>query len=299
MRAAILIVVLMATASGQTPKGKQYQTGYCPRTAQLEVSPSEKFWFEGALGEKNVRMYLERGGEGVVGAFYDTADWEPLTLGGQRIAEHQGAMELTAFTEHDREVGFVKGHVTRDGLEGTWSNTRDKDGFAFHLKKVTQPKCDGSEPWKIFEDGRWPIHFSYPGSWHVSSGARNIALACPDPSLMVYDAYEISVMQGAEANNATSDFIQCGDKWIYGYECVCENANRCKSAVPTDRDGMTILNGDEMEWRVYCRGGGYAGSGWGERRILTFGDTWIVVEAQGTPAELVERIVASAGRKGN
>ena len=114
---------------------------------------------------------------------------------------------------------------------------------------------------------------------------------------MAYGGYEVDVRQGAEANNATSDFVQCGDKWNYGYDCKCGDISHCKTAPASMRDGMTILRGDEREWRTYCRNGGYVGQGDGVRRILTFGDMWIVAEGQGPAAEMVERIVGTAKRR--
>jgi hypothetical protein len=296
MRLAVVVVLVLTEAFAQAPEKKQYQTGFCPRTAELEAGPSQKYWFEGALGQKHVRMYLERGGEGVVGVMYDTVDWVPLTLGGRWIAGKE-TIEVTAFTERDAMGGVLKGQATASGFTGVWSQEGGENGLPFRLKTVTQPKCDGSERWKTFEDGRWPVSFSYPGSWHVSTSADSITLTCPDASLMAYDGYEIDVKQGAEANTVTSDFIQCENKWIYGYDCRCDNATRCKIAPAADQGGMTMLRGDKIEWRVYCRGGGYVATGSGDRRVLTFGDTWIVVEGEGPPGELVERIVGTAKKR--
>jgi hypothetical protein len=297
MRFALLMLAVLVTASAQAPGQKQYQTGSCPKTAELEVSPQDKYWFEGVLGHKHVRMYLERGGEGVVGVIYDTTDWAPLMLGGRWIASENGTIEVTARNQREAETGLLKGHLTAGGLVGVWSPQDEQNDVPFRLKAVPQPKCDGNEPWKIFDNANWPVIFSYPRSWHISTGTDSITLTCPDASLMAYEGHEINVTQGAEANNATSDFVQCGDKWIYGYDCKCKDVTRCKTAPATDREGMTILQGDEREWRAYCRGGGYVGVGHGKRRILTFGDTWIVVEGQGAPAELVERLVGTAKRR--
>lgn len=296
MRVALLLLATLITVPAQAPGEKQYQTGYCPETAELGVSPQGKYWFEGMIGAKHVRMYLERGGGGVVGAFYDTTAWDPLTLGGRWSGGETGTIELTARTEHDAAVGSLKGDLTAEGLSGVWT-ARGESGVEFHLKVATQPKCDGKESWKVFNDAQWPVTFSYPHTWHVSAGAETVTLTCPDPSLMAYDGYEIRVSQGGDANNATSDIVQCGDKWIYGYSCTCEHADRCNAAPAMERAGMTVLRADSREWRVYCRGGGYVGQGTGDRRILTFGDTWIVVEAQGPAAELVERVVGTAKRK--
>jgi hypothetical protein len=298
LRHALLILGLlaMATASAQAPGGKQFQTGFCPKTAQLEVSPSDKYWFEGLLGQKRVRMYLERGGAGVVGVFYDTADWVPMILGGGWRGEN--TVEVSALSGRDVQTGTFKGRLTARGFEGSWIVGDEENGTAFVLKTAPQPKCDGSGAWKSYQDGHWPISFSYPASWHVSASGDTVTLTCPDASMMAYDGYEITVMQGADANNVTTDFVQCGEKWIYGYDCKCDADTRCKTAEAADRDGMTILNGSHVEWRVYCRGGGYVAEGEGDRRVITFGDTWIAVEGQGPAGALVERVVGTVKRKG-
>jgi hypothetical protein len=291
---------MLCGVSVQAPtgnRGKQYQTAFCPKTAELEVAPSHKYWFEGTIGQKHVRMYLERGGGAVVGVFYDTTDWSPLTLGGRWIDGEEGAVELIARNEWDFEGGSLKGEISAQGLSGVWSPSKDESQVTFHLKEVEQPKCDGKGTWRVFEDGHWPIRFSYPASWHVSVSGDSVSLICPDPSLMAYDGYEIDITQGPTANNATTDFVQCGDKWIYGYACQCGEAKRCKSAPVSEQSGITILNGDDRDWPVYCRGGGALGAGHGRREILTFEDAWIVVEGQGPPADLVERIVGTAKKR--
>jgi hypothetical protein len=298
LRYALLILLVLTSVPAQAPGGKQYQTGFCPKTAELEVSPSSKYWFDGYIGQKHVRMYLERGGGGVVGVLYDTADWNPLILGGRWITGDQESIEVTALSARDAAAAILKGHVTERGFGGVWKAGGEQDGTEFQLKAAAQPKCDGSGSWKTFQDGHWPVSFSYPASWHVGTSGDTVTLTCPDASLMAYDGYEISVMQGADANNATTDFIQCGDKWTYGYNCKCDSAQRCKDAPGAAQGGMTILEGGQKEWRTDCRGGGYVGAGQGDRRIVTFGDTWIVVEGQGPLAGLVEKIVTTVKKRG-
>lgn len=298
MRFALLPVVIVATALAQAPTPKQQQTGYCPKTAVLEASPQQQFWFEGTLGKRHVRMYLDRGGDGVVGVFYDTADWVPVLLGGKWMSGPTEKMELIARSERDVGLGVMKGRLTANGLVGEWTQGNEDKEIAFHLKGVPQPKCDGKEPWKSFNDSHWPITFSYPASWHISTAEKSVTLTCPDASWMAYEEQEIHVLQGADEDKEPTDFVQCGEKWIYGYDCKCgRERDGCQTAAAENREGMTVLKADKLEWRVYCRDGGYVGSGWGDRRILTFEDTWIVVEAEGTAAELVERIAGSAKRR--
>ena len=298
MRLALLVLFLIARLSAQTPPPKQVQTGICPKTAELGTAPRGEYWFEGVLGRKHVRMYLNRGGDGMVGVFYDTETWVPVFLGGKWAAGQPGAIELTARTQRDFEIGEVKGQLNGGELVGVWTAKGEENGISFRFKAVPQPNCDGKEPWKNFHDSHWPISFSYPASWHVSVTDDSITLTCPDASLLAYDEYEIRVWQGPEANTATSDVVECGDKWIYGYGCKCgRDTDGCKAAVVADQEGMTVLTADGRAWRVYCRDGGDVGLGAGSRRILTFGDAWIVIEAEGPPAELVGRMVATAKQR--
>ncbi len=298
MRLVLLVLFVMATVSAQTPPPKQYQTGLCPKTAELGPVPRGEYWFEGVLGKKHVRLYLNRGGEGVVGVFYDTESWVPVFVGGKWTTGQPGAIELTARTQRDFEIGEVNAQLNEGELVGAWTAKGDQTVLSFRLKEAAQPKCDGKEPWKNFHDAHWPITFSYPASWHVSATDGSITFTCPDASLMAYDEYEIRVWQGPEANNATSDVVQCGEKWIYGYGCKCgRDIGDCKAAVAAEQEGMTVLTADDRAWRVYCRDGGYVGLGAGSRRILTFGGAWIVVEAEGAPAELVGRMVATAKKR--
>jgi hypothetical protein len=294
---AVLMVMAVGMAPAQAPSEKQSQIGYCPRTAELNAAQQEKYWFEGMLGKKHVRMYLNRGGGGVVGVYYDTADWVPVFLGGKWISGEPAGVELTALSGRDRTVGILKAKITANGLAGSWTGAQ-AEAEEFQLRSETQPKCDGSEKWKSFSDGRWPITFSYPGTWHASVNGDSMTLTCPDASSMAYDGWEISVRQGGDAENETTDFVQCQDKWIYGYGCKCgANLDGCKNAVLSERGGITELRANQIDWKMYCRDGGYVGSGTGDRRVLTFGDTWIVVEAEGQPAELVERLVETVKRR--
>jgi hypothetical protein len=298
MRFVLLTLAVVATVSAQTPSPKRYQTGFCPSTAEIEADPRGEYWFEGVLGKKHVRMYFKRGGPGVVGVFYDTEVWVPVFLGGKWTAGQPVAIELTARTKRDFEIGELKVQLNEGELAGVWTPKGEEIGISFHLKAVPQPKCDGKEPWKNFRDSHWPITFSYPGSWHVTTADDSITLTCPDASLMAYDEYEIRLSQGSEANTATSDVVQCGDNWIYGYACKCgRDIDGCKTALPAEQEGMTVLTADDREWRVYCRDGGYVGLGSGSRKILTFGDAWIEVEAEGAPAELVGQLVSTAKKR--
>jgi hypothetical protein len=52
------------------------------------------------MGSKHIRMYLRRGGDALVGIFYDTAAWRPVLLGGQWRAENEIALQATAGDGH-------------------------------------------------------------------------------------------------------------------------------------------------------------------------------------------------------
>ena len=294
MRAALLILLVCIPVSGQTRQENPPQTGVCPKTAELGESPQQEFWFEGTLARKHVRMYLHRGGSGVVGVFYETTDWVPIFLGGEWLSDASQGVELTALNGRDAQVGALKGEISAAGLSGVWTPRNEPDGAAVHLKAVTQPKCDGNEPWKKFEDSHWPVSFSYPGSWHLSVQPDTITISCPDPSLFAYDGRDISVLQANDAQNASSDFVHCEKQWIFGYDCKCgRDSNGCNPASVLDRDAMTELKADPRESRVYCRDGGYVGLGAGARRIFTFGDNWIVLETEGPATRLIDRVAAS------
>lgn len=114
---------------------------------------------------------------------------------------------------------------------------------------------------------------------------------------MAYAGFEIRLTQGRRADPEVSDFVQCAGQWRYGPGCDCEKLGDCRAATVSDRKGMTILGGDEMEWRVYCRGGGYIAQGFGCRRVLLINDRWVQLSGQGPPSELVERILATAKRR--
>jgi hypothetical protein len=85
----LALFLFVMTASAQTAPSNvptetaDEQTAFCPSTHNLEVEPSTQYWLEGVIGSKIVKMYLNRGGSGVVGLFYEpNGDWKPVLLGG-------------------------------------------------------------------------------------------------------------------------------------------------------------------------------------------------------------------------
>jgi hypothetical protein len=76
----VLCLALLFSELGPI-SGQDTMASYCPQTARLSGRPADR-WFEGTIGPKHVRMYVERGGQEVVGLYYDVADWKPILLGG-------------------------------------------------------------------------------------------------------------------------------------------------------------------------------------------------------------------------
>ena len=291
-----LIVFAVALAAAQAPSTKEYQEAVCPSTPPLEVAPSSEHWFEGFIGRRRVRMHLERGGEAVVGTFYDTANWVPLILGGRWI--NGGVVEATGRTEDDSVAGRLHGRITTSGFVGSWTPQGRAGTEPVQLKRVAQPECGHyTGAWRQFSDPRWPVTFSYPASWRLEERGDSLTLTCPDPSAMAYLDFNIQITQGSTDDEGAGYFVRCAGKWRYGRQCDCDNLDACRIAEITQENGMTVLCGDEMEWRVYCRNGGYVAQGFGSYRLLLLDDRWSDLIGQGPPSELIETIVKTVRRR--
>lgn len=236
-------------------------------------------------------MYLNRGGEVVVGVFYYTENWVPFILGGSWV--EGGAIKVGAKPDQDgAEVGQLAGRLTTKGLVGTWKQVGDNIAVPVHLKTVPQPSCDGKGPWKRFNDPRWPITFSYPASWRVTTDPDGTTISCPDPSLMAYDGFALQLSQGKRTDLELTGFVDCGGQWRQGSDCDCDRHDQvlCQVATVDQRNGMTILGGEAGEWRVYCRGGGYVALGEGDERLILIDDKWVRFYEEGLDSQIVERI---------
>src|SRR6516162_11230297 len=107
---------------------------------------------------------------------------------------------------------------------------------------------------------------------------------------MAYDKFNVSITEGTRAELKDRGFVQCGDRWKYGRSCDCTDAQSCKTVPVSKQAGMTVLDANLDEWRVYCRDGGYVGQGDGYDRIFLIDENW--VERTGTSV-ITNRIIST------
>lgn len=291
----LLIPAATAQVSGakQTPSTTEYQTGYCPRTHQLEAEPQAEYWFEGNIGGRTARMYLDRGGRGVVASLYFTAgDWTPVLLGGEW---DNGSIALSDATEQHPLTVRLQGRLTNDGFAGSWTSTGRDAALHVRFAIFPEPKCDGTGAWKRFDSPRWPVSFSYPANWRLHESGHSITLTCPNPRTMAYES-DVTVDEGEGKPPGRSGLMDCSAGWRYGASCECnhDDDSACSMPAITHRDGITILNLDDQEWRLYCRGGGYVAQGEGEDRVVLLQNSWIGITGVGDPSAIIDRMVLTA-----
>jgi hypothetical protein len=207
---------LIVIVSTQIMAQENYNVGMCPVTPKLGDSPSKTYWLYGSIGGRSVRMYLERGGDVILGAFYYTgSDWTPTVLGGYLTV--YGTLDASNKTETGVEIGRLTGNLSEGGFVGRWIASGQGKPLPASLKVGPQPSCKGNGPWERFDDHRWPITFSYPASWRLSLDNGSLKLTCPDPSFMAYESYDIKIRQGKQQDLADDlGFHRFGDRWIYG-----------------------------------------------------------------------------------
>jgi hypothetical protein len=293
----MLSVVLAQSLSAQThdlPESidtRNLQTGYCPQTHPLEAEPSQKFFLDETIGKRHVRMYLDRGGSGVVGLFFDLAgNWDTTLLGGVRKDGHIDASDAT---ENHPSTGELKASLADNRLTGTWTKTNGDEPEPVDLVPIPEPKCDGREKRKRFDDSDWPVSFSYPASWHLENSGDSVTLTCPNPSEIAYDK-QVDIYQGLGSPKGPTNLLHCGSAWKYGPNCDCSHKDSspgCEQARISRRNSMTILDVSSQEWRIYCHGGGYVASGDGEDRIVMRGDRWLEIIAPGNSSEFLNRLI--------
>jgi hypothetical protein len=283
--AAALIIVLHSVTFAQHNDG---QTGYCPQTHALGTAPTGRYWLEGSIDNKRVRMYLDRGGTGVVGLFYAPAgDWTPTFLGGEWSAS---GIALQAETGNGAPVGHLHMRFVKGTFVGSWTPNGSGHANPVRFASVPQPSCGGGGEWKQFDDRNWPMSFSYPAEWHIRKDGSALHLICPDPQAMASNS-GVTIYSGRGEPIGPSKLVHCSDGWEYGPKCgaVHGHSDLFPISLISQQEGKTILN-IEREWRVYCSDGGYVGQGDGEDRVVLLDNDWI--EFAGDP-DIVDRMVNS------
>jgi hypothetical protein len=294
----LMFACCIEAAAQKTADTENIQTGYCPQTHQLEAEPSQKFFFEGMIGGRRVRMYLDRGGSGIVGLFFDIdGNCDTTLLGG---TWNNGLIDVSDAAENHSATERLKASISGNRLMGTWTATGSDHPEPVELVSISEPRCDGKEEWKRFDDPTWPVSFSYPASWHVEQSGKSVTLTCPDPANLAYDD-QITIYAGTGDPDGPPDepteLLRCGDTWRYGGppSCDCKKPDSlsCGTAKVFHKDSPTILDVSNREWRVYCRDGGYVSQGEGEDRILLLKGTWLEVVGEGRSSEIVERLTTT------
>jgi hypothetical protein len=293
-----LLLILACSVSAQSPEPpkpaapQNLQTGYCPQTRQLEAQPSQKFFLDGAIGKRHVRMFLDRGGSAVVGLFfYLSGDWTPTSLGGDW---NNGNIEMSDATETHPATGTLKASLAGDRLNGTWTAVNSTQPEPVRLVAIPEPHCDGKEKWRRFNDPEWPVSFSYPASWHLEQSDNAVVLTCPNPSEIAYGQH-IVIHQGTGMPEGPTHIVQCGKSWIYGDRCDCtqKDQHACATAKVSRTNSATMLDVSEQEHRIYCLEGGYVAAGEGEDRVMLLRDQWLEINAPVNTSEMINRLANS------
>jgi hypothetical protein len=238
-------------------------------------------------------MYLDRGGSGVVGLFFDTAgNWDTTLLGGTWT---DGKIDLSDATDLHPATGYLVASLADHRLTGTWTAGDWNQSEAVELVTIPEPACDGKETWKRLEDPDWPLTFSYPASWHLKrSHDGSVILTCPDPAQIAFDQH-IILYHGTGTPSGPTHVVACGRSWMYGDRCDCnqQNVQACSTAKVSGTSTRIILDASDQEWRVYCLDGGYIAAGEGEDRIILVRDQWVEITAPGDSSKIINRMAAS------
>ena len=305
MRCLRWLLVLLVLASTQvTAQDDNTNAGMCPITPKLGDKPIRHYSLAGTVGRRPVRAYIERDGNVAIAVFYYTDSiWTPVLLGG---GWKNGIVEVTEKEideDNPKATGRLTGRLTPAGFSGTWSPSGSGPSLPMHLHLTPPLSCNGSGPWKRLDDPRLPVTFSYPASWHISKHGHSfgqheddLTLTCPDPAAMFY-AEGLTVATGASRDIAEEGFHLTGGKWIFDHAAACNAENNnppgCADAPVIRRGPLTILDGDNIEWRNYCAQGGYVALGEGHLRMLILGDRWIEFSGRGDDGEIALRIVTT------
>jgi hypothetical protein len=275
----------------------------CPHAPVLPNAPSEKHWLIGRIGPHPVRMYLEHGGDVVIGDFYFIdAHWTPVVLGGSWKGSNLNAKEVPDDTQADQHkaLGNLSGTFSATGFEGIWTAAGVSSSLSASLHFEPKVDCDHATTWKKFADPRWPITFSYPASWQLVKNppqlgdhGPSLTITCPDPSAMLDSDGEFvrsgPTLGPSNSTLAGDDFERIKGRWMFAHgDCSGDDASPCTPADATKRGPLTILDGSDHEWRAYCAVGGYLGQTEGEDLTVVVGKRW--AEFSGIP-DITGRIV--------
>ena len=310
MRLVVNVLALslfVTTASAQTASSKEptetaeEQSAFCPMTHNLEETPKAEYWLEGVIGSKTVKMYINRGGSGVVGLFYEpSGDWKLVLLGGMWKAS---GIDLSAGTDRaafDPEtlapIGRLQGQLTGNVFLGQWVPKGGEQAEPVRLSIVPKTGCEGKGAWERFDSPKWPFSFSYPASWKLVEEKEGrdtyIRLICPNPEEMAYND-DVIVSEGLGDPQAGTDLVRCGTSWRYRAECGDDIKDSASSHIPVQsvRHGMKMFDISNHEWRSECRDGGYAGQTDGTDLVVLRQNGWISITKVGGDADIVDRIV--------
>lgn len=264
-----------AGGSATTSSDDEYQGYFCPQTHAMKVYPDERYWLEGTIGGEKARMYLNRGGDGVVGVFYFLRDWKPIFLGGEWRSNSE--ITVNEYTDGlpnlDATGARLQGRFSGEQLVGAWTS-REGATQPVQLTVGLPPTCDLKEPWQRFDDRRWPITFKYPACLHLEVTDKEITVTHPDPIGMIYAGQETWISKSKRRERLQ----KCGDTWRYGPGCTCtDDTFSCPEASVRRVHGFTVADLHHLEWRIYCRVGGYQGQGEGTDQRIFVDDTEITI----------------------
>jgi hypothetical protein len=284
-------IFAQSNAEARTAQDTEHQTGYCPQTHDLGVEPREEHWFEGTIGNNSVRMYLNRGGAGVVGLFYAAdGDWTPTFLGGEWSAN---GITLSAEAADQAPKGHLQGQLVKGAFIGNWTADSSDHADPVRLGATQEPSCDGRGVWKRFDDPKSPVPFSYPASWHIKEDSGALQLICPDPEAMAY-GNEVTIYEGKGEPVGPSEVVHSAKGWIPGNDGGVEGPISVTQVSQDNGKGKTTLSIDIGAWRVYCSDGGYVGLGEAEDRAVVLRDHWIEFVGGGSAGDIVDRLAKSA-----
>jgi hypothetical protein len=305
----LALSLFVTTASAQTASRNEptetadEQGGICPTTHNLESAPSAQYWLEGVIGSKTVKMYLDRGGSGVVGLFYEpNDDWKPVLLGGMwkptGIDLSAGTDSAAFDPEAPTLIGRLQGQLKDNGFLGVWMHGGGEQSEPVRLSVVPKTGCEGKGAWKRFVNPELPFSFSYPASWKLlqekEGGDNYIRLICPDPEKMAYNA-DIIISEGLGDPQAGTALVRCGKEWRYNADCDDDIKQSAFNHIPVQsvRHGMNILDISDREWRNYCRNGHYVAQTDGTDLVVLLHNGWINIQKVGEDPDIVGRIVDS------